>query len=159
LAKIKYSLLAHFDLPLSGYHVFRNNTRITTQMLTEPTYLDENLPIGNYEYYVRTYYEEGCVSDSSNHVTKNIEVGIKDFKDSEDIVLYPNPTGGEFKIQNSNFKIQDVEVFDIYGRNVLPHTAYHTSHTVINISHLHAGIYFVKITTEQGVVMRKVVKI
>jgi hypothetical protein len=143
---------------IRGYHVFRNDTRITTQMLTEPSYLDENLPVGNYEYYVVAYYANGCVADSSNHVRETVTLGFKDFKDIEDIVLHPNPTGGEFKVQSLKFKVQSIEVFDVYGRNVFPHTANRIPHTVIDISHLQAGLYFVRITTEQGVVMRKVVK-
>jgi hypothetical protein len=127
-------------------------------MLTEATYLDENLPNGNYEYYVVAHYANGCVADSSNHVRETIILDITDFMDFEDIVLHPNPTGGEFKVQSLRFKVQSIEVFDMYGRNLLSHTAYRTPHTVIDISHLHAGIYFVRITTEQGVVMRKVVK-
>ena len=151
---------------IRGYHVFRNNVRITNTMLTEATYLDENLPVGNYEYYVKTYYKEDCVSDSSNHVREKVELGIKDFKDFEDIFLYPNPTNGELKIKNYELKIENVDIYDVYGRNVLPHTAYRTPHmanehsrsTVIDISGLQAGIYFVRIATERGVVMRKVVK-
>ena len=57
---------------IRGYHVYRNSTRITSELLTNTTYLDENLPNGVYEYYVRAYYQEGCVSDSSNHILERI---------------------------------------------------------------------------------------
>ncbi|MCL1850429.1 MAG: leucine-rich repeat protein [Bacteroidetes bacterium] len=77
------------------------------------------------------------------------------------INIYPNPTTGEFKVQNLKFKIQSVEIFDVYGR-LQSHSSLVTRHengeAVMDISELPAGIYFVKITTEKGVVMRKVVK-
>ncbi|MCL1850839.1 MAG: T9SS type A sorting domain-containing protein [Bacteroidetes bacterium] len=56
--------------------------------------------------------------------------------------------------------MNNVEVFDVYGRKLSSHHLIpSSSHHLINISHLHAGIYFVRITTDQGAVMRKVVKI
>jgi len=56
--------------------------------------------------------------------------------------------------------IQSVEIFDVYGRSVLSHTSHLTPQTshLINISHINSGIYFVKITTDIGVVVKKVVK-
>jgi hypothetical protein len=146
------------DLLPDGYRIFKNGLPLTYALTTATSYLDENLPIGNYEYYVRTYYEEGCVSDSSNHVRETIILDITDFMDFEDIILYPNPTGGEFKVQNSKFKIQDVEVFDIYGRKLLEQKAEGRKQNAVDISNLKAGLYFVRIATERGVVMRKVVK-
>jgi len=38
------------------------------------TFLDENLEVGEYEYYVIAHYEMGCVADSSNHVTEIINI-------------------------------------------------------------------------------------
>jgi len=76
----------------------------------------------------------------------------------ENIQIFPNPTTGELQIQSSKFKVQNVEIYDVYGRNLTPQTPYPTPLTTINISHLHSGIYFVKITTDVGVVVKKVVK-
>jgi hypothetical protein len=55
-------------------------------------------------------------------------------------------------------RIDNVEIYDVMGRKVLLHTALHTPHTTIDVSHLPAGIYFVKLRTEAGEVVRKVVK-
>ena len=72
--------------------------------------------------------------------------------------LYPNPTTGELTISNGQLTITHVEIFDVFGKNLIPHTSYPKPHTSINISHLAAGVYFVKITTEAGQVVKKVVK-
>ena len=74
------------------------------------------------------------------------------------IHIFPNPTTGELKIESSRFKVQSVEVFDVYGRNLTPHTPYPTPLTTINIFHLKSGIYFIKIETETGVITKKVIK-
>jgi len=77
----------------------------------------------------------------------------------ENITLTPNPTTGELRIDNGQLTINSIEVFDVYGRKLSSHHLItSSSHHLINISHLHSGIYFVKVTTEAGVVVKKVVK-
>jgi hypothetical protein len=100
----------------------------------------------------------------------NIAVkGIKNnaiLKNKNPILIYPNPTTREltitnYELGNGLLSEVEVEVFDIYGRNaganlrVCPETE---TQTVINISHLPTGIYFVKIITEKGEIVKKVVK-
>ena len=77
---------------------------------------------------------------------------------AQNIQIYPNPTTGELHVTCHSSLVTNVEIFDVYGRNVTPHTATHTPLTAIDISHLSAGIYFVKISTEKGEVIRKVLK-
>ncbi|MCL2435805.1 MAG: T9SS type A sorting domain-containing protein, partial [Lentimicrobiaceae bacterium] len=98
------------------------------------------------------------VSSASSACSKNLE----------NITLYPNPTTGELEIRNYELRINSIEVFDVYGRIVSshhlpPHTSNippspSSSHQKINISHINSGIYFVKITTDSGEVVKKVVK-
>ena len=85
------------------------------------------------------------------------DVGINDYLFGNISVL-PNPTTGELQIQSSKFKVQSVEVFDPFGRNLKPQTSNLKPHTSINISNLSAGIYFLKITTETGIVSKKIIK-
>jgi len=141
---------------IRGYHVYRDNVRITNQLLTTASYLDENLLAGDYEYFIRTFYMEGCISDSSNRVMATIDVGVKETIDLESIMVYPNPTTGELRIKSVEYRVESIDIFDVYGR-LLNSTIYNLNST-INISHLQAGVYFVKITAEKGVVMRKIVK-
>ena len=144
---------------IRGYHVFRNDARITKEMLIDTFYLDENLQGGEYEYYVRAYYEYDCPSDSSNHVAATIAVGIKEMRGG--IVVYPNPTGGEIQVTagaNNYSPIQNIEVFDVFGRNMDIKFPSFGGVRGGNISHLPTGMYFLRITTGNGVVTRKVVK-
>jgi len=92
------------------------------------------------------------------------EAGINELENM--IEIYPNPTTGELRIENGELRIENVEIFDIYGRNVVTKFPSNllegwqpkADGVVFNISHLYAGIYFVQITTEQGVVTKKIVK-
>ena len=86
------------------------------------------------------------------------EVQVKENFQSE-MALYPNPTTGELSITNYELGITNIEIFDIYGRK--HHISYlksQISNHQINISHLSAGIYFVKVYTAQGVFVEKVIK-
>ena len=90
----------------------------------------------------------------------------------QNIALVPNPTTGEFRIsfaelaptgaavENGELRIENVEIFDIYGRNIYPTTSNSNIYTLhsINLTVFPAGIYFVKITTEQGAIIKKVIK-
>ena len=71
------------------------------------------------------------------------------------ISISPNPTTGELRIESGKLKIESVEVFDIYGR--MQKAECRKQH-VLDISDLATGLYFVKIKTESGEVVRKVVK-
>ncbi|MCL2042223.1 MAG: T9SS type A sorting domain-containing protein, partial [Bacteroidales bacterium] len=74
------------------------------------------------------------------------------------ITIYPNPTSGELKVESGEWRVESVEVFDVYGRNVSRLTS-HIAHPIsIDISFLPSGIYFVRITTENNVVTKKIVK-
>ena len=114
-------------------------------------FLDENLPVGAYEYYVVAHYEMGCVADSSNHVKVEIEVGVKEINDLEGVKVYPNPTFSTVTIESNNFS--KVEIYNIFGQ--LLQTA---KTQVVDVSTFNAGVYFFKIFDIEGnSVVKKVV--
>ena len=90
-------------------------------------------------------------------------------------MVYPNPTSGQLRIEiagQARNDVQSIEVFDIYGRkvgekfpSVIPNAVRNPEQygqqadgVVINISHLQPGIYFIKISTENGSVTKKIIK-
>jgi hypothetical protein len=97
-------------------------------------------------------------------------VGIAETQLSN-ITVYPNPTSGVVYIEVAGQvrnDIRSVEVFDVMGR--MQNGEWRTGNGgklslqfgegwgEVNISHLPSGIYFLKIETEQGTVMKKVMK-
>jgi len=78
---------------------------------------------------------------------------------SDRITVVPNPTTGELSITNYELRIDKIEILDIAGKVVSSHHQITTSsHQKINISNLSPGIYFVKIFTEEGDVVKRIVK-
>jgi hypothetical protein len=148
------------DLPVDGYRIFRNDVMMVEELISGTSYLDENLPDGDYEYYVVACCANGCISDSSNHVVERVGVGVKEIEEIEGITLHPNPTTGNLVINHEKLEINGVDFFDVTGRNVgSPITVSHFGNTMEwDISHLKTGVYFVQIKTGKGVVSTKIIK-
>ena len=69
------------------------------------------------------------------------------------ISVHPNPTTGYLRIENGDCIIQRVSIYNNSGLNVL-----NTKKSMLDISHLPAGMYFVQITTDKGCATEKIVK-
>lgn len=94
-------------------------------------------------------------SGESNHVTFTA-VGIEDYLFSS-TALFPNPTTGEFRIQNSKFRIQSVQVYDVFGK-VMSSVEVNDNTVTIDATSYASGVYFVRILTEKGMVTKRIVK-
>ena len=73
------------------------------------------------------------------------------------VSVYPNPTTGQFRIQNSEFRIQSVEVYDVFGK-LISSTEVNDNDVTIDVSNYNNGVYFTRIHTDEGTVTKKVVK-
>ena len=107
--------------------------------------------------------------------TKNNETGsgcvnallvleeIEDYNDitgindnfTDNIKIFPNPVKDLLFIETEN-EIEEVVVYDVYGRSLS--TINSQQSTVIDLAGLNTGIYFVKIVTNNGDVVRRFVK-
>ncbi|MDR2972405.1 MAG: S8 family peptidase [Bacteroidales bacterium] len=84
-------------------------------------------------------------------------IGVRENKVPE-FSVFPNPTTGQLVV-SSEYRVVSIEIIDIYGRNLLSHTPLTSqSQTLINISHLTAGVYFLKIYSNRSFEVIKVVK-
>jgi hypothetical protein len=147
------------EQPILAYYLYRDGVLLTELQQTD--FLDEDLPNGKYTYHVRVVYADSCESLSYNTVKVAIDfTGIGEKGKEERIVLYPNPTTGQLRIENGEWRIENVEIFDILGRTVVAYPCGCPENTEITlyISNLPTGMYFVRIQTERGVVVRKVLK-
>lgn len=70
--------------------------------------------------------------------------------------LYPNPANDRLYI-DSKVKINEVTIYDVYGRQQ-ELSAISGQQTVIDVTSLNNGIYFVKIVTDNGEVIKRFVK-
>ena len=98
-------------------------------------------------------------STPKNQTTEKSPMQMDNKESLDKISVIPNPTTGELRITNYELRIDRIEVLDITGRVVSSnHPITSSSNPQIDISNLNAGIYFVKIATDIGIVVKKVVK-
>ena len=75
------------------------------------------------------------------------------------INVFPNPTAGELQVTSNELQVTSIEIFDVSGKKLSSHPhIISSSHQKIDISHLNSGIYFMKIGTEQGETVKKIMK-
>jgi len=87
---------------------------------------------------------------------KRIGDGINPVVSGNSVVVYPNPTRGELRVESGELRVERVEVLDVFGKKLS--TLNSQLSTKMDISHLPAGIYFLRIQTGEGTFVQKVVK-
>ena len=161
---------AYEGIEYSTYNIYRSSGEtidewqfIGSMPFDNTTFSDLSAPGGYVYYMVEIWLNETCTvgkgsSILSNIATNNPNVAINE-NTAEKITIYPNPTTSKLKIESGELRVENVEIFDIYGKQLSSHhLIISSSHHTIDISHLSAGFYFAKIHTEKGEVVRKVVK-
>jgi hypothetical protein len=99
---------------------------------------------------------------TANHtiVASFENVGINENKHSN-LFVYPNPTTGELRIEMCDMRYETCdmryEIYNVFGKNV-SNLKSQISNQQINISHLPAGIYFLRIETKQETITKKIIK-
>jgi hypothetical protein len=78
----------------------------------------------------------------------------------ENIAIYPNPSEGIFNIAMGTINPKTILVYDIVGKIVYSKSEFETnqSNVAFDISDVSAGVYFVKIISENKSVTRKIIK-
>jgi PKD repeat protein len=141
---------------LMGYKVYRNNEEIATTAADALTYTDKTAEVGELNYSVRSVYEikgEEVLSGLSNILsitkTKYTEPDgpSNDIKTLEELglILYPNPSNGEFTINSENVINGTVRVFSIEGQLILQKEF---NSNRVTVRGLNSGMYIVKVDSD-----------
>lgn len=70
--------------------------------------------------------------------------------------LYPNPTENRLFIETEH-EIEEIVIYDVYGRKCQQANET-TSQQVLDVTDLNAGIYFVKVVTDNNEIVKRFVK-
>jgi len=119
--------------------------------------------------------QNGFVSGGKNVVLKYTQItGVEDRGGMEawghgSVEVWPNPTHGKFQITstkfqtNSNFQIQNgiVEVVDLFGKVLMEagRLGSWEAGMEFDVSFLPAGIYFIRISLSDSIIVNKIVKL
>ncbi|MCL2042310.1 MAG: S8 family serine peptidase [Bacteroidales bacterium] len=145
----------------ASYNIYRNAEFLTN--VEENSYTDTDIKIHTlYCYTVTVLCAEDLESEPSNEEC-DIIIGIAEMDNQ--VKIYPNPTNGELRVESGELRIEGVEILDVFGRLTTPNPSKSKggefgagSAMTMDISYLPAGVYFLRITTENGVIVRKVMK-
>jgi len=85
-----------------------------------------------------------------NTIDQNVDIDLNGV--TKEYIIYPNPTQNYFTIKGGDFT--SVSVYNSLGQIMLNENDSDT----INIEFLESGIYFVKINTIEGIVIKKLIK-
>ncbi|MBI1184796.1 T9SS type A sorting domain-containing protein [bacterium] len=83
--------------------------------------------------------------------------GIDEHENINRTLIYPNPTNGNIAI-TSSVAIREVSIYNVDGQLVQSQKVTNSLATSIDIKSFDSGIYTVKIATEEGVEMHRLVK-
>lgn len=88
-----------------------------------------------------------------------LDVGINEYLETR-VSLYPNPAKEFVDIRvDGDVNVKGMDVYDVYGKVVRTVVgANNDSPIQINVSDLSAGMYFVRVTTDRGMVTKRFVK-
>jgi len=151
---------------LTGYNVYRTDdsgagpfSKITVNPVTALTYADvhpSTTPIGSkWQYFVTTLFLNSadqtvlCEASSDTIMVNFPAVGVNEIGNGQ-IMIYPNPAT-EFVNVKSDYTITRVDVLNFAGQTVYTNSNVDAKTTKLDVTALTVGVYFVKVSTTEGV--------
>lgn len=124
---------------------------------SEDTTLQISMPLAPNHYIVNLRNDINCSNlISSEYFPSDITTSIvqKSSNINNSINLYPNPTTGSINLNvTNNSNISSIELYDVTGRKV---KMYKNSERKLKTNGLINGQYFLKIESEKGLIIKKV---
>jgi hypothetical protein len=121
-------------------------------------YIDTPATAGTYYYQVTAVYDNECESEpaaayddpSVNYVSASVDaVG----ENNGNVALYPNPTKGNVTIEAAG--MSRITVVSVLGQ-VVYDTEVNADTYTLNMAQFNAGMYMVRVNTEEGVTVKRV---
>lgn len=131
--------------PVNAYESNRNDVIYYTQ--------------GNRNPFIDNPYLATLIWGGADAENKWTELGINDEAEKMKISIYPNPSfNGTFYLSFNDYNlVNSITVYNITGSVVLDVNQLVMSNNKIMLSDLQHGVYFIKITTANAVLTKKVV--
>ena len=156
---VTWSAPENIDGVLEKYVIFRNEAEIGETLPEVLIYIDPDFEEGDNIYQLKAVY-----AHCDSNLTAGKALGINNHN-TDSFKIYPNPTTGKLTIElrqaqlpNGELRIISVEVYNVLGRKLFEDKENLTVLLSYDLTVFSAGIYFVKITAETGIVTKKIIK-
>ena len=103
----------------------------------------------------------GDFGEEASCVVSVVKTGNDTIGLTENVTLfniYPNPVGDRLYIETEVEVVEAVVVYDVYGRQQDNKTTRQQGNLVVDVANLNSGVYFVKIVTSEGEIVKRFVK-
>jgi hypothetical protein len=107
----------------------------------------------NYCYQVQTICENGMVSSRSECAR---EVGINDVDGNASFEVYPNPAHETVTV-STTMNAQKVEILNYLGQVIYSHNV-NSNNFTLNVANYADGVYFIRLTSDEGIATQKLIK-
>ena len=129
---------------LVGYRVYRGETLISGDLITETEFTDLYSGNGRLKYHVLAVYSDGVTSKAYNIVYCEQMDGVDENRGGTDVTVYPNPA--KDKITIDDIYPAEVQVYNALGQMVK--IVRRTNE--IDVADLADGVYLVRIRDKEG---------
>jgi len=155
--------VADFTYVINGQHVDFTNTStgatsylwnfgdLQTSTDTNPSHDYINM---DFTYTVTLIAQNDCGSDTISYDI--VIVNSSENYTADNINIFPNPANDFIQITGLTNKINNFDIYDIYGRKVL--NLNNSKKSKIDISNFTKGVYFIKLKTDKNLIVKKFVK-
>ncbi len=110
-----------------------------------------NLPAGSYKLRVFRTQDHNQESGTSFQILFQSTLSINNNELANSIEIYPNPASSVINIR-SQIAIKNSELFDVLGKKIMT-----SNQTTMDINAIQSGIYFLKVNTNQGYLIKRIV--
>ncbi len=84
------------------------------------------------------------------------DAGLKELNINQEISLYPNPTSSVLIVSAENLKMESIDIMTITGQNVFSEN-YQSDIISLDVSSFEKGLYLMKISTLNGVILKQLI--
>ena len=125
---------------------------VVFKIKTKSTLVEGNTVTNN----ANIYFDYNFPIETNTTSTTFQTLSNGEFPTDYSVLIAPNPTKNNVNI-NCNSNIQSIQLFDVQGRILMTQLA-NNSQSTVDVSNYTNGIYFVKVTTEIGALIERIIK-
>jgi hypothetical protein len=142
----------------TGYNVLVNNELVANN-IAETSYTLTSSKDKNVIEVFALYNEKSSVSVSlfAENETEIEDDTTSIAEHNQLINIYPNPVNDRLYVETQTQTLT-IEIYDVYGRLQDYKTTRLQGNVAIDVENLKSGIYFVKINTEKGNIVKRIIK-
>jgi hypothetical protein len=139
-----------------SYNVYKGDELLAN--VTTTSYTVENLDADTEYTFVVSSLRNGREMKSEAINVKTLPESTESIAEFEaSFNVYPNPVNDKLYIE-TEVEVEKVVVYDAYGRHQVTETPSRQDNLVIDLTNLNSGVYFVKVITDEGEVVKRIVK-